>query len=59
MQVLGCGLPEWTRAVQKVQADRRQLRKRISAYTAEIACTYAQSLLPQLLISNGWLHSHR
>jgi hypothetical protein len=59
MQVLGCGLPEWTRAVQKIQADRRQLHKRVSAYTAEVACTYAQSLLPQLLISNGWLHSHR
>ena len=59
MQALGCGLSGWKRAVQKIQADRKQLSKRVSALSAEVAQTYAQSLLPQLLISNGWLHSHR
>ena len=59
MQVLGCGLSGWSRAVQKIQADRKQLSKRIVAYSVEVAQTYAQSILPQLLISNGWLHSHR
>ena len=45
--------------MQKIQADRKQLSKRIAAYSAEVAHTYAQSILPQLLINNGWLHSHR
>lgn len=59
MQTLGCGLPGWNRALQKLQADRKQLKNRLEACTEEIAQTYAHSLLPQLLISNGWLHSHR
>ncbi|CAL5220041.1 g1988 [Coccomyxa viridis] len=58
-KALGCGLSGWSRAVQKIQADRKQLSKRIAAYSAEVAHTYAQSILPQLLINNGWLHSHR
>ena len=59
MQALGCGLPGWRRAVQKLQADRKQLKQRLAAYSTEIAQTYALSLLPQLLLSNGWLHAHR
>ncbi|CAK0770566.1 hypothetical protein CVIRNUC_003780 [Coccomyxa viridis] len=58
-KALGCGLPGWRRAVQKLQADRKQLKQRLAAYSTEIAQTYALSLLPQLLLSNGWLHAHR
>ena len=59
MQALGCGLPGWQRAVQRLQADRKQMKQRLTAYSTEVAQTYALSLLPQLLISNGWLHAHR
>ena len=59
MQALGCGLPGWQRAVQKLQADRKQMKQKLNAYSTEVAQTYALSLLPQLLISNGWLHAHR
>ena len=59
MQALGCGLPGWRRAVQKLQADRKQMKQKLTAYSTEVAQTYALSLLPQLLLSNGWLHAHR
>ena len=59
MQALGCGLPGWQRAVQRLQADRKQMKQRLTAYSTEVAQSYALSLLPQLLISNGWLHAHR
>ena len=59
MQALGCGLPGWQRAVQRLQADRKQMKQKLTAYSTEVAQTYALSLLPQLLISNGWLHAHR
>ena len=59
LQALGCGLSGWNRAVHKIQSDRKQLSKSNAAYRAEVAQTYAQSILPQLLINNGWLHSHR
>lgn len=45
--------------MQKIQSDRKQLSKRVAAYSTEVAQTYAQAIVPQLLINHGWLHSHR
>ena len=54
MQALGCGLSGWSRAVQKIQADRKQLSKRIAAYSAEVAHTIC-AVHPPAASHQQWL----